>query len=366
MTALEVEFTLALNNRTGRFFLCRDVIRDIEDSIGEVRYWRVPCSDLPRGYFARVLGRLAHWEVQARTSFEVVNRMFPRMRRAAPVLFTDALQVTLYELEAKDIVLVHDMGPITHPTLYGEKVSEIYRGVFDEVARVAPTVVFISASSRCEYERLYGKAYRVSRVIYPGLRFELSQGESEPIPDICTPFLLSVGSIGARKNHVRALDAFERSGLVERGYSFVLCGGREVGFEEVRCRAEGLEWARMTGYVSDSQLRWLYSQAAGFVLPSLLEGFGIPAAEAAMRGLVPLVSKGGALHEVTGDSAVLVDATDVDSIAAGMIELVSLSPVQKSARLASIRQHLSFFTTEQARHGWKAVISAQRHEEAVA
>lgn len=359
MTALEVEFSLALNNRTGRFFLCRDIIRDLEESIKMVRYWRIHSRHLPKGYGARVLGRLASWEIQARTKFEVVNRIFPRMRPSASILFTDALQVILYRLEKKDIVLVHDMGPITHPSLYGKNVSEIYRRIFDEVARVAPTLVFISWCSRSEYERLYGNAYCFAKVVYPGLRFELAGGESEPVPGVRVPFLLTVGSLGARKNHVRALQAFERSGLVEKGYSYVLSGGLELGHDEVRSQAIGLEWARMTGYVSDSQLRWLYSQASGFVLPSLLEGFGIPAAEAVLRGLVPLVSKGGALHEVTGDSAVLVDATDVDSIAVGMKELVSLSPEEKSKRLSSIRQHLSFFTPEQAQQGWKAAILRQ-------
>jgi glycosyltransferase involved in cell wall biosynthesis len=251
------------------------------------------------------------------------------------------------------------MGPITHPALYGKNVAGIYRRVFHEIARVAPTLIFASESSRSEYERLYGNAYCFAKVIYPGLRFEVAEGESEPVPGVQVPFLLTVGSLGARKNHVRALQAFERSGLVEKGYSFVMSGGQEPGYDEVRSEALGKEWARMTGYVSDSQLRWLYSQAAGFVLPSLLEGFGIPAAEAALRGLVPLVSRGGALHEVTGDSAVLVEATDVDSIAAGMKALVSLSTEEKSERLSNIREHLSFFTPEQARQGWKAAILRQ-------
>jgi glycosyltransferase involved in cell wall biosynthesis len=165
-----------------------------------------------------------------------------------------------------------------------------------------------------------------------------------------------VGAVGARKNQLTALDAFEKSGLVERGFSYVICGGPEPGFEQVRCRAKGLRWAHLTGYVTEAQLRWLYSHAQGFVLPSLIEGFGIPAAEAVFRGLVPLVSRGGALHEVVGDSAILVDARCVESIATGMKLLVSLSQGEKNRRLSHLRRQISFFSPERARREWQEAL----------
>jgi glycosyltransferase involved in cell wall biosynthesis len=75
-------------------------------------------------------------------------------------------------------------------------------------------------------------------------------------------------------------------------------------------------------FVVTSQLhRRSVLRASGLVLPSLLEGFGLPVAETG-GGVISLVTEGGTLHEVTGDSAVLVDPTDIDSIAYGMRALV--------------------------------------------
>jgi glycosyltransferase involved in cell wall biosynthesis len=353
---ISVEFSLALNNRTGRFFMCRDMIQDIGAGLHEIRYWRLAAANIPQGFAARTLGRLMSWEIKARTRLEFFDRRVRKLRAANPLVFTDALQVLLYELKASDTVIVYDLGPVTHKDLYAKGVSDLYERIFLEIVRIRPRLIFISQSSRAEFERLYGRSYSVAQVVYPGIRGEVSQGDLERLPGIETPFLLTVGSVGARKNQLRALDAFEESGLVERGFSYVMCGGPEPGFEQVRSRVKGLRWAHLTGYASEAQLRWLYSQAEGFVLPSLLEGFGIPAAEAVFRGLVPLVTRGGALHEVVGDSAILVDAHCVSSIASGMHSLASLSREEKDLRLSDLRRQVSLFSPEQARRAWQEAI----------
>lgn len=65
-----------------------------------------------------------------------------------------------------------------------------------------------------------------------------------------------------------------------------------------------------TGFVSDAELRALYGSAAVFVFPSLTEGFGLPPVEA-MHCATPVVAaRAGAMPEVCGDAALLVDAAD--------------------------------------------------------
>src|SRR6202022_4867506 len=61
--ALDCEFTLALNNRTGKYFFCKDMIDASRDLIRNCYYWRVPLKNLPPRTIARVLGRLARIEV---------------------------------------------------------------------------------------------------------------------------------------------------------------------------------------------------------------------------------------------------------------------------------------------------------------
>jgi glycosyltransferase involved in cell wall biosynthesis len=84
--------------------------------------------------------------------------------------------------------------------------------------------------------------------------------------------------------------------------------------------AAGGERVRHLGYVSDEELAALYRGARCLVYPSLYEGFGLPVLEAMACGTPVVTSAGGATEEISGGAAVLVDAHDVESIAAGIAE----------------------------------------------
>lgn len=62
-----------------------------------------------------------------------------------------------------------------------------------------------------------------------------------------------------------------------------------------------------TGYVTLDELRALYQAAFALVMPSLYEGFGLPAIESMAAGTPVIASSGGALPEVVGDAAILFD-----------------------------------------------------------
>ena len=72
--------------------------------------------------------------------------------------------------------------------------------------------------------------------------------------------------------------------------------------------------------VADDELAALYRGARCVVYPSLYEGFGLPVLEAMACGTPVVTSAGGAMEEVAGGAAVLVDPLDTRSIAAGIAE----------------------------------------------
>jgi len=353
---VDFEFTLALNNNTGKFFLCRDVIEDCDDLIHNVWYWRVPMKAQPARNLARVLGRLALLEVNFRLKTPPSRFLPPLIRNARPLVFTDPREVILYELKQCDIVLCHDMGPITHSHLYHPLVKATYEAAFEKIQQVKPLLVFVSKSSMVSFTSLYGDDFPSMSVIYPALRGGVGGGNAEPIGTAPQRFLLTVGSIGFRKNQLRAVEAFAQSRLAEEGFSYVLCGGPEPGFDVATEAARKVPGVILPGYVNDSQLRWLYAHASGFVLPSLLEGFGLPAAEAIANGLVPLLSVGGALHEVAGDAALLVDPLNTAEIAQGMRQLAHMGVDERQVRLAALRRSSARFSRNSANAAWRSTV----------
>jgi glycosyltransferase involved in cell wall biosynthesis len=75
--------------------------------------------------------------------------------------------------------------------------------------------------------------------------------------------------------------------------------------------------------ISTEQLVQEYARASIAVVPSLYEGFGLPAIEAQACGIALVCSDGGALPEVVGDAALLVQAGNVEALATALARLFS-------------------------------------------
>jgi glycosyltransferase involved in cell wall biosynthesis len=117
------------------------------------------------------------------------------------------------------------------------------------------------------------------------------------------PYLLSVGTLEPRKNMSRLVKAYRLSGLSATHDLLVI--GR-VGWGD---RPEGLD---LLSDVGDAALVTIYQGATALVMPSLYEGFGLPAVEAMQLGVPVICSDIPVLREVTGGRATYIDATDVD------------------------------------------------------
>jgi glycosyltransferase involved in cell wall biosynthesis len=354
--ALDCEFTLALNNRTGKYFFCRDMIAASQDLIRNCYYWRVPLADFPSNNVARVLGRLARMEISMRVKRPFSYRLIAPISRCLPMVFTDPRECVLYRLNPSDVVLCHDMGPLTQPDLYGPGVRELYALAFDRIKAARPLLMFVSEASRRDFVRIYGSDFPLMQVVYPPVRSGMERGDEREVRGVPAKFFLTVGSIGARKNQMRSIKAFNASGLADEGYAYVVCGGPEPGAEQVIKLAQETAGVVLPGYVNDEELRWLYNHSAGFVLPSLLEGFGLPAAESIDYGLVPLLGRGGALEEVAGDSAIYVDPLDVADISAGMRSLAGLSDEERAIRVTRLRRSIKRFSLESAVAAWRSAL----------
>jgi alpha-1,3-rhamnosyl/mannosyltransferase len=136
-------------------------------------------------------------------------------------------------------------------------------------------------------------------------------------------FVLCAGGVNPHKNVgtlVRAYAQLRRAGNeVPR---LVIAGALEGEYvsagramRELVSRLDLAEHVLLTGFVSDEALACLYGAATAVVIPSLAEGFGLPAVEAAACGAPVVLSDIAAHHEALADGALYFAATDAQALA---------------------------------------------------
>ncbi len=146
-------------------------------------------------------------------------------------------------------------------------------------------------------------------------------------------YLLSVGDLHPRKNLARIIDAFKWLKETRRiPHQLVIVGKELWRAEEIFKKASSCS-ARdsiiFTGYVCFEELRALYQGATLFLFPSLDEGFGLPVHEAMASRLPAIVSDRGALPEVAGDAALVVDPLSIEEIVNAILQILESSTLQK-------------------------------------
>lgn len=353
--SLLIDDSLSLINRTGAHFIARDLVEQFGAG-ALVRRWRRFGAALPAPPLRKLLGRLMLREMAWLGERRI--GAWPEPPRVLR-LYLDPLYVLRARLQASDIVLCHDIGPITLADLYPPEVSALYRQAYAKIVAARPGVVFVSHASRAAFVAEFGERFRYLRSIPLYVRAASAEGPDEPVPGVTAPFLLSVGALERRKNHLRTIAAFDQSGLAGRGVSLVICGSRGDEAAAVERHAAATPGVRLPGYVSDAQLRWLYRHAAGFVLPSRLEGFGMPALEASLYGLVPIVSRDSALNEAVGGLGLAVDAGDVAEIAQAMRRLLELDPPARRERSEQLIAHARAATHERFIDAWRRLLAEE-------
>jgi glycosyltransferase involved in cell wall biosynthesis len=132
------------------------------------------------------------------------------------------------------------------------------------------------------------------------------------------PVVLSV----AQKRPYKNLGSLIRAvaGLEERA-TLVLVGAPTAHENELRALASQLgvdDRVRFPGWLSEPELEGLYRVASCFVLPSLIEGFGLPVLEAMARGVPVACSDRPALPEVVGEAALLFDPQNQEAVRAAI------------------------------------------------
>ena len=181
-----------------------------------------------------------------------------------------------------------------------------------------------------------------------------------PAPD---GVFLFIGTLEPRKNVGMLLDAYARLRARRPDAPALVVAGRVTGAARdwlaLAATPALAHHVTIAGYVSDSERRALYARARAVVVPSLDEGFGLPALEAMACGVPVVVSPVGALPEVVGDAG-LYAAPDAPAAWAEALEacLDDTRAAGMTARGLVRAEHFSW--TRAAEATWGAYEAARR------
>jgi glycosyltransferase involved in cell wall biosynthesis len=267
-------------------------------------------------------------------NFRIVNTWRFTMNWHAEKDRIDVFHGPNYRLPARgrhgSVVTIYDLSVARMPQLFRKMIGR--RRDFlksKRIAKSADKIITTSEHSARDIKELYGIPRDKITVIYCGLSNEFYP-ETDPtlIQKIRQQYglrdknyLLFVGGADPRKNLITLLKAYALIKKIHSDYYLVITSGldRDVkGLIELTKSLDIDKNVIFTGYVSQDALRVLYCQATLFVLPSLYEGFGMPILEAMACGTPVVASNTSCIQEVAGDAAVLVEPTDVNTLAASI------------------------------------------------
>jgi len=238
------------------------------------------------------------------------------------------------------VVTIHDLIHLHRPLR--NPLAPLYaRTMIGRAARKAARVLTVSESVKrdliaelgCDEQKIVVTPNGVDEIFF-------RRAESPPLH-----YFIYAGNDKAHKNVTTLVEAFARVRREMPEARLVLAG---APFERFRGR-EGVD-AR--GFVPIEELAALYRGAIALVLPSIEEGFGLPAAEAMACGTAVITSNAASLREIAGEAALHVDAHDAGAFAEAMLRV---------ARDARLRATLAARGAERARaFTWPACASATR------
>jgi glycosyltransferase involved in cell wall biosynthesis len=195
-------------------------------------------------------------------------------------------------------------------------------------ARTAHRVITLSAASRDDLVANLGLDAAKIDVVPLGVR--APRVEPLPAEDVRQKFGLDGRRVilcVAQKRPYKNLPALVRAvaEVDDRDVALVLPGAPTPHEAELRSLADELgvtDAVRFPAWVSEEELEGLYALADCFVLPSAIEGFGLPVLEAMQRGVPVACSDRSALREVAGDAALRFEPEDQAAVTAAVRQLL--------------------------------------------
>lgn len=271
------------------------------------------------------------------------------------VLHVPSYRRLLWRQPCATVATIHDLAPFTLEKKYDWARMFYGRVVVKHLARRQKQIIAISRNTAWDIDQYFGIPREKIEVVHNGIDHEtFLPGPAEAAKTFCAkrfdlrgPFFLYVARLEhPAKNHVRLIDAFNHfKAETKSNWQLALGGSDWNGAEEIHRAAGESPFAsdiRFLGFVGAQELPELYRAAEIFVYPSLYEGFGMPPIEAMACGCPVIASSRGALGEVLGRAAEIIDPENSATIYTAMKKLSADEPLRGRLRHAGLIRSQNF------------------------
>jgi glycosyltransferase involved in cell wall biosynthesis len=344
-----VDYRPALRARTGVGEYMHELTRAYTAAHGDdVAVFTSSWKDRPDpGLGAALRARV----VDARVPVRILNALWHRVGWppvewiAGPVDVVHAAHPLLIPASrAAQVVTIHDLFFMTSPERTHAEIRRDYAALTPAHARRADAIVTSTQHGRRLIAQQLGVPAERIYVCPPGAPAWKTLGARPHVP--ADGYVLFVGTLEPRKNIGRLLDAYARLVALRPDAPRLVLAGRATADAEnwlarleqppLRGRVQHL------GYVPDAERERVYAGARLLVLPSVDEGFGLPALEAMSAGIPVVVSNRGSLPEVVGDAGVIVSPDDEEGLARAMERMLTDTAWATSRACAGLERARTF------------------------
>ncbi len=248
------------------------------------------------------------------------QQQVPRLMKAsgAPLFLSPLPEAPLLR-GVRSVVLAHDLLPLRHP-----QAGPLLAYHLAYVPLVLHRAVRVLCNSEATAREVHGRLGIPHRRLVP-IRLGFDPGRLRPLGLRREPFFLVLGRHDPHKNLAGVLRAFATLADPDQTLRLKLVGphdgratpslrrlAQELG---IGSRCDWIPW------VSDQERLDLLNRCRALVMASFWEGFGLPALEAMACEAPVIAARAGALPEVVGETALLVNPHRPAEIAAAMAQL---------------------------------------------
>lgn len=222
-----------------------------------------------------------------------------------------------FQCQCKTVVTIHDLSFEHYKNIFttGEYIKD--KLLVPYAAKYSNSIVTVSEFSKKDITECYGIDESKITVVYNAVSPDFRVMTAEELAEIsvrekygigCDNYFVCVSNLQPRKNIpnlIRAFKLYKRQS--NSNNKLVLVGKKAWMYEEIEKLTAGDKDIILTEYVPKNDLVALLNEAAGFIYPSIFEGFGIPPLEALSCGTSIAVSDIPVMKEVLGNSAIYFD-----------------------------------------------------------